>query len=78
MWTKSSNSEAVKPLNYEESGEHVILRRGYNFVLDPDPHWEYEEWQMTREQYEVYKYYETITNEQSDALVELAEMITEV
>lgn len=40
-------------------------------------HYEYEEWQMPKEQYEIYKEFETQMSEQSDALVELAELITE-
>lgn len=37
-------------------------------------HYEYDEWQMTKEQYEVYADMERSMLDQSDALVELAEL----
>lgn len=81
MWTKAENSEAKRPASKEISGKVVIVRK--NFVPieateDTAAHWSYDEWQMTVEQYEVYQYHETILNEQSDALMELAELISEV
>lgn len=81
MWTKSENGEANKPKQIEETGNNVILRK--NFVkieaTEGKPeHWRYDEWQMTAAQYEVYKDFETRISEQSDALVELAELISEV
>lgn len=41
-------------------------------------HWVYEEWQMTAQQYEIYQAFEAQISEQSDALVELAELVSEV
>lgn len=81
MWSKSSNGEAVAFPAFEESGNNVILRRNFKFIEEKDEfpaHYEWEEWQMTKEQYEVYQNFETLINEQSDALVELADMISEV
>ena len=57
MWSRSENGEAVKPSEIEYSGNNVILRK--NFTLIPDAedkpmHWEYDEWQMTVGEYEVY------------------------
>ena len=66
---------------FEESGNNVILRKNFKFIEEKDEfpaHYECEEWQMTKEQYEVYQNFETLINEQSDALVELADMISEV
>ena len=59
----------------------MIVRKNFRRVgqADEEPeHWEYDEWQMTPAQYEVYKHYETLIAEQSDALMELAELISEV
>lgn len=81
MWTKSENSDATKPLKIEHSGNNVILRKNFRLIPATDEipeHYEYEEWQMTNEQYEVYQYHEELLNEQADALVELAELISEV
>lgn len=78
MWTRSSNAEPVKPEAIERSGGHVILRKHFKFVTDTEDftaHWEWDEWQMTADQYEVYQDFESQIREQSDALVELAEMI---
>ena len=80
MWAHSGNNESIKPAKFEESGNTVILRK--NFKLTPKTketpeHYEYEEWQMPKEQYEIYKEFETQMSEQSDALVELAELIAE-
>ena len=64
MWTKSENSEPIKPLEIEYSGNYVIVRKDFVFVV-PDngypAHYEYMEWQMTKEQYDVY---EAINNAQ--------------
>lgn len=81
MWKRSENSDPLKPLAYEESGNNVIIRRNYAAVPateDMTAHWTYDEWQMTREQYDVFKPLNTIISEQSDALVELADIIAEV
>ena len=81
MWQKSSNGEAVKPPEVSIDASGVILTRNHHHVEATEEipeHWEYDEWQMTKEAYEVYTYYEALTNEQSDALMELAELIAEV
>lgn len=57
MWTRAENGEITKPAEVEYSGNHVILRK--NFLLVPDAeerpmHWEWDEWQMTAGEYEVY------------------------
>ena len=57
MWTKSENSESNKPLAVEECGEIVIVRRNYELIAATDErpeHWEYDECQMTRDQYAMY------------------------
>ena len=81
MWIRTKNGESVKPPVKEEARGIVIVRKGYDLIpetQDEAEHWEYDEWQMTAEQYEVFAYYETLVNEQSDALLELAELISEV
>ena len=78
MWTKSQNGEERKPAEFERSGDAVILRRDFRQIEATEEmpqHWEYEEWQMTAQQYEVHKYHEEIEKEQADALIELAELI---
>lgn len=81
MWVKSENSEPVAPPEVERSGRTVIVRRRFKAVAataDRSAHYEYDEWQMSAEQYEVYQDSETQIRELSDALVELAEIVTEV
>mgnify|MGYP006958213996 CR=1 FL=1 len=81
MWTKSQNGENLKPADFERGENYVILRRNFKHIEATEEmpaHYEYEEWQMTVEQYEVHKYHEQIEEEQADALIELAELITEV
>ena len=41
-------------------------------------HYTWKEWQMSRRQYEVHQYHEQIEKEQSDAIIELAELVAEV
>lgn len=81
MWIRTENGESVKPSTKEISRDIVIVRKGFELIpatQDKPEHWEFDEWQMTAEQYEVYAYYETLVNEQSDALLELADLISEV
>lgn len=81
MWQKTENGEAVCPPAFERSGDNVILRKGFRLVEateDMGEHYIYDEWQMTAAQYEVYQVMDTAIREQSDALVELAELISEV
>ena len=80
MWVKTENSEPIMPAMFEESGNIVIIRRRFKFVEaseDKPSHYEYEEWQMTEDQYSIYQTMEEQINEQNDALVELAELFTE-
>lgn len=80
MWAHSGNNESIKPAKFEESGNIVILRKNFKLIpktKETPEHYEYEEWQMPKEQYEIYKEFETQMSEQSDALVELAELIAE-
>lgn len=81
MWTRSENGEAVRPMEVEISSNGVIIRRNFRVVPESDEmpeHYEYEEWQMTKEQYEIYQNFEERMHEQDDALVELAGLISEV
>ena len=80
MWTKSENGEVTKPAPLEVSGDIIIVRRSFRQVDATEEfpaHWEWEEWQMTKEQYEVYQYHEVAIKEQEDALIELAELYAE-
>lgn len=81
MWQKSSNSDSVRPLDVEKSGEIVIVRRHFHLIDATEEipeHYEYDEWQMTADQYEVYQSLQSVIKEQEDALVELADIISEV
>lgn len=80
MWVKTENSERVVPAAVEVSGSNVIVRRRFELVSASEgkpEHYEYEEWQMTGEQYKVYQALEKQINEQDDALIELAELFAE-
>lgn len=81
MWTRSENSDSTRPDALEFSGNNVIVRKSFKLISateDIPEHYEYDEWQMTKDQYDVYRYHEDLINEQSDALMELAELISEV
>jgi hypothetical protein len=81
MWRKTENSDDKKPLEKETSGDHVILRKDFKLIPETEEvpaHYEYEEWQMSAAQYEIYRNFETLMDEQSEALVELAGIISEV
>ena len=81
MWIRVENGEDVKPQGMEKTGNGIILRRRFQRVEaaeEKPTHWEYDEWQMTADQYEVYQDFESQIAEQSDALVELAELLGEV
>lgn len=81
MWVKSENSNNIKPDAVEKSGTTIIVRKNFKLVEETDEvptHYEYDEWQMTEDQYAVYQTFEEIVNEQSDALIELAGLIEEV
>lgn len=81
MWTRSENSESIRPLPIEASGNSVILRKNFSRIQateESPEHWAYDEWQMTAEQYEVYTDFENRMQEQSDALIELADIIAEI
>lgn len=81
MWIKSENSETTKPTAVEMAGNHVILRKTFRRIAATEEipeHWEYLERQLTKEQYDVYQELNGIVQEQADALVELAELISEV
>lgn len=81
MWTLTSNGEPIQPPKKEVSGNYVIIRKDFKLipVTEEFPeHYEYLEWQMTKEQYDVYKDFEEKLNEQDDALIELASLISEV
>lgn len=81
MWTRSENDVNVRPSALEQAGDYVILRKNFHQVEateEKPEHYEWDEWQMTKEQYDVYRVMEEKITEQSDALVELAEIISEV
>ena len=80
MWIKSENSEAIQPLPIIYSGNRVILNRNFRLIEateDRDAHYEYETWDMSAEQYEVYLTMQKQIDEQTDALIELAEILVE-
>ena len=80
MWVRAENSDTAKPAAIERSGSHVIVRKNFHAVEATEErgaHWEFDEWQMTDEQYEVYQDFEGQITERDDALVELAELCAE-
>lgn len=87
MWIKSENSNDDKPSVLEPFPGGMMVRRNFRFVeaagdqddMDYVPaHWQYEEWQMTSDQYEVYKVMTGEMADTEDALIELAGLIEEV
>ena len=81
MWIKSMNGESIAPKQKEITGNHVILRKNIKLIEAAEElpnHYEWDEWQMTAEQYAVYQNFETRMAEQDDALIELAGLISEV
>ena len=82
MWQKSENSESRRPADIENTGRGVVIVRR-NFHLIPadeerPEHWSYEEWQMTYDQYDVYRAMTAETADLSDALIEIADLLSEV
>ena len=86
MWKRVSNSSSMKPAEIDttSSAKNVYVRKGFVLIpasntgdTDTPEHWEYDEWKMTKSQYEVYQTFKAQMDEQADALIELAEMITE-
>ena len=78
MWTKSENSETVKPPEVSADGNGVIVRRKFKYIsatAEIPAHWEWEEWQMTRDQYDFYVAMSAANADLEDALIELADMI---
>ena len=78
MWTKSENSSNDKPAALEASRNGMIVRRNFRAVAateEAEAHWSYDEWQMSREQYEVYQAMLAENADIEDALMELAEII---
>lgn len=81
MWIRSENDSINKPLKEERAGTCTIIRKNYHLIgadAERPAHWEYDEWQMTAEQYEVYQDVAEKLAEQDDALIELAGLLTEV
>lgn len=81
MWIKAENSDNQKPAAVSIDASGVIITRNWKKVEATDErpeHWEYEEWQMSHEQYEVYLTMKAEMADTEDALIELAGMIEEV
>ena len=81
MWVRTENGEDVRPAEKEDCGDIVIVRKNFSRIAETaekPAHYEYDEWQMPLELFGIYKDYEERTNEQSDTLIELAELISEV
>ena len=78
MWIKSGNGDANKPLELEVNGDWYIIRKNFRLIdatEDMTEHWEYLEWQMTKEQYDVYHVMTSEFNLQENAILELADLI---
>ena len=87
MWTKQSSINDVKPPEIDEGKTFIRVRK--DFVLIPEKgedehkipaHWEWMEQKIRKEDWE---FYQTLTDHTAtlsdveDALIELAEIITE-
>ena len=80
-WIRTENSEAKKPETVIRSGNRVVINKNFKKIqatAETPEHWEYDTWDMTAEQYEVYQDMETRTKEQEDALIELAGILAEL
>lgn len=78
MWTRASNGESQKPPEVSIDTSGVIVTRNYKHIEATEEmpeHWEYDEWQMTHEQYEVYQQMKAENDDLTDALIELAELV---
>lgn len=74
MWARSENGENVKPADVERSGSRVIVRKDFEHVEeggDKPEHYEWMEWQMTMEQYEVYQSLTEEAKEQAEKVADL-------
>lgn len=80
-WKRVNNSNNQKPLAVDETSSQTSVYIRRNFVLIPTSedetpeHWEYDEWVMSKEQYEVYKVMKSEQDEQADAILELADIV---
>ena len=78
MWTKASNSESQKPPEVSVDASGVIVTRNHRRIHATEEmpeHWEYEEWQMTREQYEIYAAMTADLDDTAAAICELAALV---
>ena len=88
-WYRSSNSNSVKPADVDDTSSKVYVYVRKDFELIPETeendqvipeHWEYMEKKISKEDWE---FYQTLTDHTAtlsdveDALIELAEIITE-
>ena len=80
MFQKSENSDALRPPELEPMLNGMIVRRNYTFVEamedeeNPVPaHWIYEEWQMSKDQYETW----AVQQADNDFLTMENEILTE-
>lgn len=83
MFIHTENSDSIKPLEIDANSSQFVTYVRKNFKLIPSTedrpeHWEYDEWAMSKEQYEVYETFKTQIDEQADALIELAGIVSEV
>ena len=79
MWHKASNGDAVKPLAVSIDPSGVVVTKNHVLVPATDEfpaHWEYDEAQMSLEQYEAYAFQDSM-NELNRADIDYLLMITE-
>ena len=78
MFIRSENDSLNRPPEIEQCGESVIVRRNFKEVPageEKPAHYSYEEWQMGKEAYEVYKALKAENDVIGDAVIELAELV---
>lgn len=83
MFIRVENSNSVKPSEVDTTSSKTKVYVRKNFSLMPatedrPEHWEFDEWAMSKSQYEVYETFKAQIDEQADALIELAGILTEV
>ena len=88
MWIKSENDSTMCPAEVERSGNYIIVRKGFRLVEATEErpaHYEYDEWQMTADQYEVYQdaqkqldISEAKVKKLTDVLMEFGQMVADI
>lgn len=77
-WQKSGNGEDIQPADIEQCRNIVIVRRNFKRIEATEEmpaHYEWTEWQMTKDQYEIWAAAQEENAALEDALIELASIV---